>query len=517
LREVGVIASNARSFEAPLLIYKEAEPLIKEEALVLVDDVKFRKKYLGVLRFVVKLDPLLTTTQRSAIIERPEIAEEGIDIPYETSTVRIIGEVSGSRVEPATTPPTPRSKVYLVEKPEDLLIDLGTGLSIGVHKYSGIEVPMRTDALRYHIAVVGTTGTGKSRLVKAVIDEVIAKTNWNVIVFDHTGMDYAPYWPDKTVAAERVVLDVATIADGLKACIGTSRELIEEYIPPALAEYVVCEGGNTELCNKLQSLRQKDTEERQRGKGLVATQKTTELPTIERDVLEALTLEVSSRGGWNASKLAIYIARVALGLGAKATTNFKLTFYLTLYAQHYIRRLNSMRYRVDDLVDRARRDRLLVVDLSTVETEVRRVIVARFLERLWEIITERLEPVNTLVVIDEAHNYACYQGCYPASYMVEKTLREGRKWNLGVVLASQRVLDFSPDVRNNVNTVFFSRLQTPYDFDQLRNFVDLAGIRPETLSLLEAREFFFAGLGNPLKFPMLIRVREVGDPARVPS
>jgi len=65
-----------------------------------------------------------------------------------------------------------------------------------------------------------------------------------------------------------------------------------------------------------------------------------------------------------------------------------------------------------------------------------------------------------------------------------------------------------------VNTVFFSKLQTPYDFDQLRNFVDLAGVRPEVLSLLETREFFFAGLGNPLKYPMLIKVREVAEPSR---
>jgi len=235
-------------------------------------------------------------------------------------------------------------------------------------------------------------------------------------------------------------------------------------------------------------------------------------PSLSRERLEELTLKISFEKHWNASRLAEYVSDTAVRLGARGATPHKLSIYLTLFAEYYVRRLNGMRWRVDDLVERVRRDRILVVDLSTVETEVRRVIVRRFLDRLWELITERLQPVNTSVVVDEAHNYACYHGCSPSNYAIEKTLREGRKWNLGVVLASQRVVDFSPDVRNNVNTVFFSKLQTPYDFEQLRGFVDLAGIRPETLSLLETREFFFAGLGNPLKYPMLIRVREVGRP-----
>jgi len=84
MREVGVVTSNSRSYEAPVLVYKEAEAFVKEEALVLVEDAKFGKGFLGVLRFVTKLDPLLTASQRSAVIERPELAEEGIEIPYET-------------------------------------------------------------------------------------------------------------------------------------------------------------------------------------------------------------------------------------------------------------------------------------------------------------------------------------------------------------------------------------------------------------------------------------------------
>jgi len=496
LRAVGVVASNARTYEVPILVFKDAEAYVREEVFVAIEDVKFGRKYLGVLRMTTKLDPLLTTSQRSAVIEKPEIAEEGLDIPYETSVVRVIGEVLNDRVEPPTTPPTPRSKVYIVESPNDLRLDLGSGLLVGIHKYSGIEIPLRPEALKYHIAVVGTTGTGKSRLVKALVDEVLSKTDWNVLIFDHTGMDYVPYWLNNVVRGDEIVLDVNTITEGLKLTIGALENLIEEYVPVSLIRYIVCKG-DQQLCPQFNQ--------------------TEKLYSLSREELEELTIDISSKNLWVVEKLAKVVSETASRFGARTTTPLKLSLYMTLFARHYMSKLNRMCVSVDEVINKLISSRVIVIDLSIIETEVRRVIVKRCLERLWEIINELLRPINTLVVVDEAHNYACQYGCSPSNKLIEKTLREGRKWNLGVVLASQRVIDLAPDVRNNVNTVFFSKLQTPYDFDQLRNFVDLAGIRPEVLSLLETREFYFAGLGNPLKYPMLIKVREVGEPPRITS
>ena len=322
---------------------------------------------------------------------------------------------------------------------------------------------------------------------------MLEKTGWSVIVFDHTGMDYAPYWRSRVVRADEVVLDVGTISDGLIATIGSAERLFEEYVPLALIRYILCGGSGP--CKDYPDTNKMEI-------------------NISREILEKRTLELSRKKGWKASELAKTTADVAKNLGARQSTCVKLALYIALFAETYIRRLNNMSLTINELVEKASKDRILVVDLSTVEIEARRAIVKGFLERLWDMVSEKLEPANTLIVIDEAHNYACMQGCSPSSALIEKTLREGRKWGLGVLLASQRVIDLSPDVRNNVNTVFFSRLQTPYDYEQLRNFVDLAGIRPESLSLLETREFFFAGLGNPLKYPMLIRVREVGEPGR---
>ncbi len=500
MREIGVVTSNARISSAPILIYKDAEHLAKEESLVIIKDAKFIKTYLGVLRWLSKYDPLLTHTQRAAIIERPELAEESIDLPFEASFIKILGEVVNGRLKPPTSPPTPRSKVCIIESSKDLQLDLGYGLEIGVHKYSGLTIPLNLEALRYHIAVVGTTGTGKSRLVKALIDEVIDKTNWKIVVFDHTGMDYVRYYSsEKIVDAEEIAIDIDTISQGLANVMSSIRELIENYLPITLLYYMLCIDAKKDF---KRCLNQNDEQ----------ILNFLNSSTIDIDRVEELILNTSKNSLWNADNIA-YIARlVSIALGARGATPEKLSLYIKIYGRRYIDRLNRARYRVADIIDMVYRNRIVVIDLSIVETEVRRVIVKGVLSKIWEIVEKTRKPQNILVVIDEAHNYACDRGCYPSNTMIEKTLREGRKWGIGTILASQRVVDFSPDVRNNINTVFFSRLQTPYDFQQLQNFIDLAGIGTETLSLLETREFFFAGLGNPLKYPMLIQVKIVGEP-----
>jgi len=494
--EIGVVTSNARISLAPILIYKNAESLVREEALAIIRDAKYGKIYLGVLRWLSKYDPLLTHTQRAAIIERPELAEESIDLPFEASYVRILGEVVNGRLKPPSSPPTPRSKTYLVESPNDIQLDLGQGLEIGIHKYSGLSIPFNPESLKYHVAVVGTTGTGKSRLVKAIVDEVLAKTDWRVIVFDHTGMDYVGYY-SSIVNAEEIAIDIDTIAQGLANAISSMKEHIENYIPIALLYYAICmdRKEDSKLCIKPNE------------NNIFSLLKSID---IDSNKIEELILKMSRGGLWNIDDIATAVYRVAEALGARRPTPEKLDLYIRIYGRANIERLNRARYGIGDVLDMVYRNRIVVIDLSIVETEVRRVIVKGVLSKVWEIVEEARKPQNILIVIDEAHNYACDKGCYPSNMLIEKTLREGRKWGIGAILASQRVIDFSPDVRNNINTVFFSKLQTPYDFQQLQNFIDLAGIASETLSLLETREFFFAGLGNPLKYPMLIQVKIVG-------
>jgi len=113
-------------------------------------------------------DPLLNQNMRSSIIDNPELAKHGKEVVFETMNVRVLGVLKpDGQLEPPRQPPTPRSQVYLVETPGDVNLKLETGLVLGKHKFSGLEIPLKPDALKYHIGIVGATGTGKSRLVVA--------------------------------------------------------------------------------------------------------------------------------------------------------------------------------------------------------------------------------------------------------------------------------------------------------------------------------------------------------------
>src|SRR5256714_11466894 len=94
------------------------------------------------------------------------------------------------------------------------------------------------------------------------------------------------------------------------------------------------------------------------------------------------------------------------------------------------------------------RNRVVVLQLQGLEHSLERV-VTEFL--LWNLIgyIEALGPgpLRCFAVLDEAHKLAFGPGS-----AVEKLLREGRKFGLGLILASQQPEDFSPVAFANTAT-----------------------------------------------------------------
>ncbi|MEM1527939.1 MAG: ATP-binding protein [Sulfolobales archaeon] len=500
LKPVGVIASGSKSFYAPVLVYKDAERVLREESLAVIRDRVTGKQYLGLIRWLSKIDPLLPATQRSGVVDNPRLAEIATNVPFETSYVRIIGEICGGKLEPTVDPPTPRSEVLLIESPEDLALDVGEGMTIGEHKYSGVKVPLNPKYLPYHIGVVGATGTGKSRLVKALIDEVLSKTDWKVIVFDHSGVDYTSYYPHNVVDASLVMPDPVTLGELIAERSTLERQ--EEYILATVYAYIASFKRTSTTTHGPQK---PDKVLTPSGTSFACSMRFVE--GFDFTNTEKLMTEIT----WDLHLFRKCVEKVGKELEAKDPTVAKMSLLIGTYSKELIESLNKKKLTAREVVDRVLKERIVVVDLSSVEMVVRRYIVKSVIDELWRIVDERREKPRTLVVIDEAHNYAC-MGCGASLRSIERTAREGRKWEIGLVLASQRIIDFSTDIRNNINTFYFSRLQTPGDFENLRGVLDLGGLGPESLSVLGVREFFFAGLGNPLRFPILMRVKEVGEP-----
>ena len=163
--------------------------------------------------------------------------------------------------------------------------------------------------------------------------------------------------------------------------------------------------------------------------------------------------------------------------------------------------------------------RVMVIDLSLLASEVLENVTAligrlilEFLQRLGE--TGRQDARGSLpvvLVLEEAQNYIPEQRVGEeesiSRAVFERIAREGRKFGLSLVVASQRPSELSKTVLSQCSSFIVHRLQNPED---LRYFKDIVpGIYGPLLDQLPALAPQTAlTLGECVRAPALVRIRE---------
>jgi len=501
--EVGVVLSGATAFYAPVLLRRDRELLVHEEDLVLIVDERLPGYYmLGVLRLVTRHEPFLRRGVHNVYAEYPDALTEDIILPFSNAYAEIYAAVcdgsevcGGSRgVDANLYPPTPGSKVYRLRRADALTdyLSVSEPVYIGAHKYTGWMIPLDSSWIPYHIGVFGATGMGKSRLVLRLASE-ITRVGYSLIVFDHTGIDYAGFARAAgvpVVPASEIRIPPPVFAGVLAALMGiSSSSTLRDYIDIAVVCHDKLVRGEASSVNQcLYGVPERKGLTGYYGKG-----------------------EAKSPYSWRKEDFKKTLQQVADALKARVSTKFKLSMLLDYYVPDYL--VESMGLRgvePDEVVARALEEGLVVVDMSTErEIEVKRAIVTGIAEAAWRRIMEGGMPIRLGLVVDEAQNYAC-EYCGPSGRILETVAREGRKWGFFLIVASQRIArDIRPGVRSNLGTVFFSKLQAAGDLQELKGYLDLGGLNEASLAMLSRREFYVAGLMNPLRKPLLLRVCEV--------
>uniref|UniRef100_A0A7V3PSY2 ATP-binding protein n=1 Tax=candidate division WOR-3 bacterium TaxID=2052148 RepID=A0A7V3PSY2_UNCW3 len=153
---------------------------------------------------------------------------------------------------------------------------------------------------------------------------------------------------------------------------------------------------------------------------------------------------------------------------------------------------------------------MTIVDLSGVPSDAIGVIVAVvtriiFEFNLWNPERERC-PI--LLVLEEAHNYVPSRSdgrFTSARAAVERITKEGRKYGIGMIIVSQRPKELSETVLSQCNTFISMRLTNPEDQDYVRRLVpdSLAGLM-EMLPALRTGEALILGEAVPMPTRMLI-------------
>lgn len=495
---IGFVLSESSVIGIPIAFFSgEAEIISREEELVLIYDIHHQKAplLLGVLRYLRRLEPFLRRYQRVSVIDFPDAIDNVEKLPYTNGIVIPLAELivdnTGEKItginRNVTYVPFPGSKVYkikhggsLVNLLMSLLPEETKPLVLGNHKYtSSLEIPLDSKYIPYHIGVFGATGMGKSRLVKVLIDEIVTKTNYAVIVFDHTGMDYTRFYPDSTIESLKIKLDPLTFSAWLIKKLRLSEYLMDYVDISVLEIFRDYEGSEWEIIMEKIS-------------------KNNDPEAVKR----------------LHSKLKEKIAGTAGKLGAKDTTIQKLSILMDILIQPTeLARVFVREYTADQILKLAfeykKQEKPLVIDLSLEETlEAKRSIIASIIDAAWNRIIESRQEINLIIAIDEAQNYAWRAGRCEEG--LTRIAREGRKWGFGLIIASQRLTgSVSTDIRANLNTVLFSKLSQTGDLNEIKQFADITGIEQSDLAQLVPREFYVAGLMNPLRKPIAIRVKKV--------
>jgi hypothetical protein len=478
--EIGITTSGASVSSVPIQFYKRSEHLALEEQLVLIHDPSLEDELLlGVIRNVTKLEPLIRDRVRSPFVDRPEVLDQTILMPFTSAVVKLYASIrpSTKSVFEVRHVPTPGSKVYVIKDGRFLsdYVKVNTPILLGNHKYSNWPINLDATFVNQHVGVFGATGVGKSRLVKALIEELI-RVGKHVVVFDHSGVDYAPHFKGRVVTSKDIAISPPTIASVIADKARLNWQTFGEYLEVAVITYVRGERGVRRQQVQLVEGRQGDQVVR-----------------------------------WDKALFTKHLVDSMRGLGARDSTVEKARLFIDYFIEpEFFEELNKRVTQPIDIVNEALKSNLVVIDLSLdPELVVKQAIIADVIDSAWRLVKERREPLDLVFVIDEAQNYVPENEWTICGDVIETTAREGRKWGLSLVIASQRIArDVRASVRANLGTVFFSRLSAQGDLREIAAYMDIADVSESTLAQLGTREFYVAGLMNPLRKPLLIRVRD---------
>lgn len=156
---------------------------------------------------------------------------------------------------------------------------------------------------------------------------------------------------------------------------------------------------------------------------------------------------------------------------------------------------------------------VVIFDFSKITNPKTRVNIAGLI--MQELFFKNRETKSPrLLVLEEAHNFAP-EGSYGdissgkdnlALTMARKIASEGRKFNLGLLIVTQRPAQVSKYVLSQANTQAMFRTMNSADLASIENYIEFAGKDLiELLPSLQTGIGVFSGLGVP--FPVVARVK----------
>ena len=342
-----------------------------------------------------------------------------------------------------------------------------------------------------HIALFGSTGSGKSCTAASILQKVTTLENTHVILLDLHG-EYAPAFLDTGNLINITEIELPYWLMNFDELVET---LIDETEPSATNQMMVMKEAILDS---------------KRGKNLTLRDYLTVDTPVFFDFLDvsARMRSLDTERTLNGKEGPFYgqFTRFLVRLESKLTDKR----YEFLFRPKNYKTSDTFPSLLTKLFALDSNKRVTIIDLSRVPFDVINVLVSLLGRIIYDfnVWNEARANFPILVVFEEAHSYLSTHGkSHAARKTVERIAKEGRKYGVSCMIISQRPSEISETITAQCNNFIAMRLLNPTDQSYVRKLLpDALSDLMDVLPTLQQGEAYIIGDSVPVPSRILIDI-----------
>ncbi len=390
-------------------------------------------------------------------------------------------------------------------------------------RQEGVSVVINGNSIvKRHLAILATTGAGKSWAAKRIIEELTEK-NWPIVIFDPKG-DYVEFdiegKSDKVKKYhatfplfEEEADTVAHIIDGLAYKLtDTMKGLFDDLFEAAKSFYVDDTSENQQRVEWLANITNRENIRQygiKQNMWLIAylAEAAEYILDLDKDDPDRLTnISVLKDWGWN--RMDRYT-----GTDKKTFEGIKKRTLRAAKNLHEMEKLNKVRAKTSIEIPKKRTDmvkygQISVVSLAGYTNDFQATIYAVIVDEIFKA-RVRGEPIlPVLFLLEEAHHFAPGKAVTNAEnravMLTKQIAQEGREFGVGLLMVSQRPSRIDETALAMCNSFMIMRITSPTDQNYIRRVIEsLSENELKMLSSLEDGEAILSG--QMVNFPVMVK------------